>query len=215
MNHSLRTLLGVALVFVLIAAPVAWALRQRGEMRGFKVVREGVLYRSGQMSLDALKRQIHDRDIRTVVCLRDAVPGRPSPDRTEEEYCLKQGIRYVRIPPRHWEAADGTTPADEGVRTFLEIMADTRNHPVLIHCFAGVHRTGAYCAVYRMEFEGWSNEEAIAELKDLGYAHLEEEWDILNYLERYQPRLRNRTAAGPGLNADLAGAGTKSLPASR
>jgi len=189
MNRSLRTLLGVAVTLLLILAPLAYALRQRAETRGFKVVRDGVLYRSGQMSLDALKRQIHDRNIRTVVCLRDAVPGRPTPDRTEEEYCLKQGLRYVRIPPRHWEAADGSSPADEGVRTFLDVMSDANNYPVLIHCFAGVHRTGAYCAVYRMEFEGWSNEEAIAELKGLGYAHLDEEWDILTYLERYRPRL--------------------------
>jgi protein tyrosine/serine phosphatase len=192
MKRSLQTLLGVALVLVLICAPVVYALRQNHDMRGFKAVREGVLYRSGQLSLSALQRQIHDRDIRTVVCLRDAVPGRPTPDHEEEDYCRKQGIRYIRIPPRHWDGPDGTCPADEGVRTFLEVMSDRRNYPVLIHCFAGVHRTGAYCAVYRMEFEGWSNEAAVAELKDLGYAHLEEEWDILNYLERYQPRLHRR-----------------------
>src|SRR5262245_3034152 len=44
MNRSLRTLLGVALVLALIAAPVVFAVRQRAEMRGFKVVREGVLF---------------------------------------------------------------------------------------------------------------------------------------------------------------------------
>jgi protein tyrosine/serine phosphatase len=202
MKRSLQILLGVALVVVLISAPFAFAVRHRSGLRGFRAVREGVLYRSGQLSLSALQRQIHDRDIRTIVCLRDAVPGRPAPDRTEEEYCVKHGIRYVRIPPRNWEGPDGTSPADEGVRVFLQVMSDPRNYPVLIHCFAGVHRTGAYCAVYRMEFEGWSNEAAIAELKELGYAHLEEEWDILNYLERYKPRLRQETSR-QGLDAGL------------
>src|SRR5947207_10755414 len=122
-------------------------------------------------------------------------------------------ILHVRISPRAWESpTGGPAPVEEGVRRFLEVMADRRNYPVLIHCFAGVHRTGAYCAVYRMEFEGWGNEEAIAELKDLGYAHLEEEWDILNYLERYQPRLRQR---GGRPNAEVAGVRAKSLPAGR
>ena len=70
-------------------------------------------------------------------------------------------------------------------------MADPANYPVLIHCFAGVHRTGAYCAIYRMEHDHWSNEKAIAELKSCGYVNLDEEWDILGYLEQYRPSWRN------------------------
>jgi protein tyrosine/serine phosphatase len=66
-------------------------------------------------------------------------------------------------------------------------MADPKNYPVLVHCFAGIHRTGAYTAIYRMEFEGWSNAKAIAEVKACGYTNLDDEWDILNYLERYRP----------------------------
>ena len=42
------------------------------------------------------------------------------------------------------------------------VMADPGNYPVLVHCFAGIHRTGAYCAVYRMEFERWDNADAMA-----------------------------------------------------
>jgi protein tyrosine/serine phosphatase len=57
---------------------------------------------------------------------------------------------------------------------------------VLVHCCAGVHRTGAYCAIYRMEFEGWTNAEALAEMKALGYSNLDEEWDIRGYLESYR-----------------------------
>ena len=68
-----------------------------------------------------------------------------------------------------------------------KIMADPRNYPVLVHCFAGVHRTGAYCAIYRMEHERVTNAEAIDELKRSGYVNLDQEWDILGYLEEYRP----------------------------
>jgi len=58
----------------------------------------------------------------------------------------------------------------------------------LVHCFAGIHRTGAFCAIYRMEYEGWTNAGAIAEMKACGYNTLEDEWDVLGYIEKYQPR---------------------------
>src|SRR5947207_816368 len=97
-------------------------------------------------------------------------------------------ILHVRISPRAWESpTGGPAPVEEGVRRFNEIMADPRNYPVLVHCFAGVHRTGAYCAIYRMEHERVTNAEAIDELKRSGYVNLDQEWDILGYLEEYRP----------------------------
>jgi protein tyrosine/serine phosphatase len=198
MAKGLRLLLGILVVLALVGGPVVFALHLQAEMRNFRVVREGVLYRSGQMSVAGLRRLVHDRGIRTVVSLRDALkPGELPPDRDEEEFCLKEGIVHIRIPPRHWEGPDGSAPADEGVRTFLKVMRDPDNYPVLIHCFAGVHRTGAYCAVYRIEFEGWSNTQAIAEVKGCGYANLDDEWDILGYLEHYRPGRLDEERPGP------------------
>ena len=59
---------------------------------------------------------------------------------------------------------------------------------MLLHCFRGVHRTGAYSAIFRMEFEGWDNAAALAEMQALGYSTLDDEDDIRSYLERYRPR---------------------------
>jgi tyrosine-protein phosphatase SIW14 len=189
MSRALKLLLGLAVVAACVGGPVLFAFHWQGETRHFHVVREGVLYRSGQNTLFGLKNLLHDYRIRTVVTLRDNhVPGLTPPDKKEEEYCLKEGIRYVRIPPQHWEDPDGgEPPVDEGVRTFLEVMRDPDNYPVLVHCFAGVHRTGAYCAIYRMEFEHWDNDRAIDEVKALGYTTIDGEEDILGYLTRYRP----------------------------
>jgi tyrosine-protein phosphatase SIW14 len=184
MSRPLQVCLGTAVVLVLLAGPLLFARHQLKEMRNFRVVTDGVLYRSGQMSLDGLKRAVHDYGIRTVVNLRD---GTTRADREEEAYCRRQEIRFVRIPPRPWEGPDDTAPVDKGVRTFLEVMADPGNYPVLVHCFAGVHRTGAYCALYRMKFQGWPNAQALEELKAGGYENLEQEKDILGYLQHYRP----------------------------
>jgi protein tyrosine/serine phosphatase len=163
------------------------------------VVRENVLYRCGQLTLTGLKEVIHDKGIKTVVTLRDRTgDGDGSPDLAEEEYCRAQEINYYRIPPAHWESADaGPPPVEKGVKKFRAIMADPANYPVLVHCFAGVHRTGAYCAIYRMEFEHWTNAEAIAEVKALGYSNLDEELDVLGYLEHYCPTWKDPVMAAP------------------
>jgi protein tyrosine/serine phosphatase len=184
-------LFGPLVIGLLIAGPIAHALHHRAGTRNFRVVREGVLYRSGQMRLTALKGVLKDYGIRTVVTLRDAaVPGDRPPDWAEEEYCKAEEINYVRIPPRTWWSADGSVPAEEGVCRFRQVMDDPDNYPVLIHCFAGLHRSGAFCAIYRMEYERWPLAEALAEMKALGYSNLDDEWDILGYLEQYRPRGR-------------------------
>jgi protein tyrosine/serine phosphatase len=189
MPRILRLCFGLGIAALLVGGPLAYSRYRHKQVRNFRVVRDGVLYRSGQMSLSGLKRIVRDYGIRTVVTLRDAVvAGQTPPDWKEQLFCEAEEIRYVRIRPEHWWASDDTVPAEKGVRRFLEVMDDPDNYPVLIHCFAGIHRTGAYCAVYRMEYEHWSNARAITEMKSCGYINLSDEFDLLGYLERYQPR---------------------------
>jgi tyrosine-protein phosphatase SIW14 len=200
MPRTLQYTFGFFLCALLVAAPWTYAWHRNTQLRNFHIVQEGLLYRSAQLPLDGLKRIIHDYGIKTVVTLRDAHPGKEGPpDRKEEEYCTKEDIQYVRISPRDWWAPDGSTPAEEGIHQFLELMKDARNYPVLIHCFAGVHRTGAYCAVWRMEHDGWTNEQAINELVSFGYENLPDEWDILGYLEQYRPSWQPRDPNAPAV----------------
>jgi tyrosine-protein phosphatase SIW14 len=194
MPRYLPQLAGVMVVCALIAAPLVFAVHQQNQMRNFRVVKEGVIYRSGQMTLDGLKRAVHDYGIKFVVSLRD---GDKPVDVEEEEYCAKEDIKFIRLPPRKWWAQTGPAPVEENIAVFRSVMADPANYPVLVHCFAGVHRTGAFCAVYRMEQEHWTNTQAISELKEFGYINLDEEWDVLGYLEEYKPTWREDAGAGP------------------
>ncbi len=184
MRTVFRGVFGLLIAGMLVGVPVGYAAYRKAHLRNFRVVREGVLYRSGQLSLQGLKNMVNDHGIRTVISLRDPLGH----DTEEEEYCDKRGIHFYRIPPRNWSAPDGSVPAEPGVRKFLAIMDDPAHYPVLVHCYRGVHRTGAYSAIFRMEYDRWGREAALAEMQLLGYDHFGEEPDILAYLERYQPR---------------------------
>jgi protein tyrosine/serine phosphatase len=189
MSRPLQWAFGLLIAALIVGGPLAYLRYEKANLRNLRVVRDGVLYRSGQLSARGLKHVIEQYGIRTVVSLRDAdAPGKPPPDLREEEYCRLQEINFYRLPPRAWELSNGIAPVEPNVRQFRAILDDPKNHPVLLHCFAGAHRTGAYCAVYRLEYEGWPLAAALDEMRACGYEKLDEEWDILDYLESYRPR---------------------------
>ncbi len=187
---TVRWILGLLVFALLIGGPIAYSGHRQAEYRSFRVVLKGKLYRSGQMSHEALQHTIDEYGIKTIISLRYAVhEGGLPPDWEEEKYCTEHGIRYVRIRPRVWTADEnGEVPADKPVAEFLNVMDDPGVYPVLIHCFAGKHRTGALCSIYRMEYQHWNNDEAMQELKSLGYTNLDAEEDVQGYLESYVPR---------------------------
>ncbi|MFO0802673.1 MAG: tyrosine-protein phosphatase [Gemmataceae bacterium] len=139
--------------------------------RNLHTVEPRVLYRSGQLSRTGFTLTLRAREIKTVVTLRTVRdPTKPYLDEWEADVCRERGIRHIRILPRPWlPDSDGRIPAEESVRQFLEVIENPENHPVLVHCFAGVHRTGVVCAAYRIRQQGWSAERAIEEMEKHGF----------------------------------------------
>jgi tyrosine-protein phosphatase SIW14 len=134
-----------------------------------------------------------------VITLR--APSGPTdspPDWAEEEYCKKEAINHFRLPQKEWEAADGSVPNEINVVKFREIMNNPANYPVLIHCLAGKHRTGAMCAVFRMEHDHWTNQQAIDELSLYGYDNVTDHADVQGYLKRYRPTWAPSVRMGRG-----------------
>ena len=182
----LRVALSVLFVLALIGVPARYAVARYSYLRNFHVVDEGKLYRSSQLTPAALGRVIHDHEINTVVSFRLATANKS--DVWEQEFCYKNGVRHLRVKYEAWSAdEDKPVPAQKAIDEFLTIIKNPANHPVLVHCLRGVHRTGAFCAVYRMECQRWSNEDAMAEMKALGYYTLDEEEDISTFLRNYVP----------------------------
>ncbi|MFL5342138.1 MAG: fused DSP-PTPase phosphatase/NAD kinase-like protein [Gemmataceae bacterium] len=197
MRRVLPVVFGLGIALMIAACPPLYNLYVQRTYRNFRVVRPGVLYRSGQLTLEGLQQLIHDHGIRTVISLRDSyVAVQPPPDLGEEEYCRKEELYHYRLSPRSWTRTDGVAPADENVREFLAILDDPKHYPILVHCMAGTHRTGAYCAIYRLEFEHWSNDAAMDELFACGYKHLYEEENVRTFLQEYKPRWRRKNCTG-------------------
>jgi tyrosine-protein phosphatase SIW14 len=174
---------------LLFGVPCVYARYCYRTWRNFHVVSDGILYRSGQLTLDGLAQVVHDFRIKTVVTLRDAhIVGDDPPDLDEEEWCRKEELNHFRLAPQPWVAADGSVPNLVNVVKFREIMSNPANYPVLVHCLAGKHRTGAMCAVFRMEHDHWTNQQAIDELEVYGYDNVQEHLDLLGFLTAYRPR---------------------------
>lgn len=203
MNRKIRilgTILGGMLIVASLAVPIAMAQKLLKSQKNFRVVTDGTFYRSGQMTLPGIKQMVHDHGFKTVVTLRDSyVAGEPSPDLEEETWCRAQEIQYLRLTPMAWEPIHPgeEPPVAANLRKYLGVLNKPESYPILVHCFAGIHRTGAYTALYRMEKEGWPVDRAINEMRLLGYDRIDEEKDILGFLKAYKPGSLSQKAPMP------------------
>lgn len=143
----------ISLLFLLILVVVLarWGLWETLGHR-YATITEGRVYQSGVLPPETLKKIIARDKIRSVVDLRTDDPTDFHP--VEEAKLLESiGVQYYNLPSE-------MIPAPELVSRFLEIAADEKNYPMLIHCHHGEGRSVLLAAVYRIEFEGWSNEKA-------------------------------------------------------
>jgi tyrosine-protein phosphatase SIW14 len=185
-----RGFLGAVAAALVVAAPLVYSASRQHERRNFRVVEDGVLYRSGQLTPAGFDAVVADYGIKTVVTLRavDDPKGR-LPHMWEGDYCAARGLRHVRLAPQVWGPDEkGEVPSDVTVRRFLEVMDDPANHPVLVHCMAGIHRTGQVVAVFRMERQRWPVDRAMAEMEYCGYEPEEMHEHVRSYLRNYRPR---------------------------
>lgn len=135
-------------------------------LRHLGTVTDGVLYRCGQPDVDDLAH-IHERyRLRTVVSLRAGIdnPKRNAWAAPEKQFCKENKINFVSLPSNH-----RNPPSQAQLKTFVEILDDPAQLPVLVHCKRGQQRTGLFCAAYRMACEGWSTDDALAEMDALGF----------------------------------------------
>jgi tyrosine-protein phosphatase SIW14 len=198
MNRYFRIVLVTIVVLLVGSAPLLYSSYRQNNLRNFRVEEAGVLYRSGQLTRPGLQRVFQENGIRTLISLRSSrVAGAPAPDAWEEEFCANQNppVRHVRIVPRVWSPDEkGGIPAEDAVQEFLAVMDDPKNYPVLIHCFAGIHRTGTMCALYRMEYQHWTVEQAITEMHAFGFEFQDLHEHIGVYLRSYVPRWKRASS---------------------
>jgi len=150
----------VALAVAAASAAVWWQLAQRLPKR-FAAVVEGRLYRSGQISPAQLERLARDHGIRTVISLL----AREAPESVAERRTAEWlGIAWHCIP---LPGNGASTPAERAqVKTLL---FDPDAGSTLVHCAAGVNRTGLAVGMYRLHIQGWTLEQVLEEMRAFGF----------------------------------------------
>lgn len=177
-----------------------------------RVVDPGLVYRSGWMTAPGFREAISRYGIRMVLNVNDEVPD---PDLTlgyftkdsikESELCKEMKVKYAFLCLDLLEKKDADSKRPRAIEQFLALMDNPDNYPVLIHCRAGLHRTGCMVAIYRMEYDHWSMEQALWELKAHGfgeYVSTKANDYIDQYVVRYhsrgqETRIRNHQETSP------------------
>ncbi len=199
-NYWVRWALGTALgLFIVTATYVYYRITYTYQKR-FRVVTEGKMYRSGCMTANGLEAAIKQHKIRTVINLMEEAPDpllHPhyfAPASVNESAVVqKAGARYVKMTVKYLPRNKARTERPETIERYLEVLDNPDNYPVLVHCKAGLHRTGVLIAVYRMEYEGWTRQQALAEVKANGFgerASTSANEYIDQYVLKYRPHLR-------------------------
>ena len=113
----------------------------------FATVTPGQMYRSAAMPPERLVEKVQEHGIRAVIDLRTDA------DEAERSALAAVGVKYFSVPALQ-------SPSDRDMNGFLEVAAQSENRPLLVHCEHGVGRAVLFSALYRIEFEEWSNERA-------------------------------------------------------
>lgn len=71
----------------------------------------------------------------------------PYPE-TNKEFLMENGIQFFQFSIEMFKEPFVNIPVDK-IRDALKIMLDTENHPVLLHCKRGKHRTGCLVGCLR------------------------------------------------------------------
>ncbi len=142
------------------------------------------VYRSAQPTAEGYAAAAR-HGIKAVLCLRTGD--------METEAITGAGLTLHRVPFPAWEIRD-----DDVIQAMRILRQASCDGPVLVHCLHGADRTGLVSAAYRILFEGWTKDDAIAELTQGGFGFHPLFANIPHYLRSMEPeKIRAAVQAGP------------------
>ncbi|MCD6341583.1 MAG: dual specificity protein phosphatase family protein [Thaumarchaeota archaeon] len=141
----------------------------------FSWVDESVAASGRPMTLDQL-RWIRSKGVELVISLTEV----PLP----REWIEETGLKY-----RHMPIEDHSAPDPETLKNIVDIMLKgiEEGKKILVHCAAGLGRTGTVLAAYLIARRNLSAEEAIEEIRRLRPGSIEpnQESSVRNFYRRY------------------------------
>jgi len=133
------------------------------------------LYRGAQPTEEGFKH-LKSMGVKTVVSFRS--------NHSTKKQCEAAGMTSVEMPIR--ADLEGVPPTEAEIRKFFDIVLDPARQPCYIHCAFGKDRTRTMAAIYRMEIDGWTPEEALQEMDSFGYHTYYK--DFAQFIRDYKPR---------------------------
>ncbi|MGD8450416.1 MAG: tyrosine-protein phosphatase [Phycisphaerae bacterium] len=150
-----------AVLAAAIVGSLAFTLVWPDHPKRFAPVVDGRLYRCGSVTPPQLAWARDEYGIRRVLCLLN-----PAAVETQEERAAAErlGLAWSNVP---LPGNGASTPEDR--RQILAWLREADDGPGLVHCAAGVNRTGLAVGLYRLHVEGWPLERVLAELRANGF----------------------------------------------
>ncbi len=168
----------------------------------FDAITDGKVYKSGLIkNEDTLEKLLVNNKIKTVINLLDPGVQDELNPATQEQIDIEDGfikvinarnnlnIKHVNIPSRQ-------VPTPETLEKFFAVLDDPDSYPVLIHCYHGTGRAHMYSALYRIEYEDFSNADARSKTRFIvdGFGYKSSFADgkdkgefLMNYKKREKP----------------------------
>jgi protein tyrosine/serine phosphatase len=145
--------------------------------------REGraILIRTPQPDAGDLRELHAEHGVKTVLNLRGEQPER---DWFKEEGI---GVRAIKAQWVHLPVSGSHPPKPDELRVFFALVEDPQRWPIVVHCQGGIHRTGAFIALFRIQYEGWSGDRAVEEMEDRYFNWTtRDRSEIKEWLRRYR-----------------------------
>ncbi len=199
--------LGILILAAMVSIPAIYYRSIFAYQKRFHIIREGKIFRSGQLTEEGFREVINRYGIRTILNLQEEAQDPilyhnnfKKSSLRESELCGQLGVDYLFIEfdllPRNRIPEERPAVIDE----LLQILDNPKSYPLLFHCKAGLHRTGVLTALYRMEYENWSIGEATRELRNNHYgdaACTTANDYLVEFLEIYQRGIRRIPSSSP------------------
>jgi predicted protein tyrosine phosphatase len=150
--------------FLLLAIILFFGGKQIYDMNinhNFETITEGKVYKSGVIPPDEIESYVTKYHIKSIVDLR--FPGtadlKNNPEIPAELTAEQNAVAKIK-GVNYFNNGSDQVPKQENLDRFFKIMDNKANYPVLIHCYHGIGRAEMYAALYRIEYENFTNEAA-------------------------------------------------------
>ncbi|MEO0037154.1 MAG: hypothetical protein RIQ59_365 [Bacteroidota bacterium] len=152
----------IVIFIIVVASAIAGKyVYDRHINHNFMTITEGKVFKSGVIPPDEIESYVKKYHIKSIVDLRFPGTGDDVNNPEIPAELTAEKLAVAKIPGVHYyNNGSDQIPNQKNLDTFFKIMDDSDNYPVLIHCYHGIGRAQLYSAIYRIEYEGFSNEEA-------------------------------------------------------